>query len=151
MKLLLIYIFLLLQSFLIAQSDWKKWEAEEISYQRTDSHQSRDYSFGFENISDFSVKVFTNSYWFFISEVDGDNCPYSPSCSSFFMASVKETNTAQGLLMFFDRFTRDFNIFNRKSHYPHFIDGQYFDPPSLYTLEESKIKYTPPVLLTSDK
>jgi len=151
LKFFLFNILLLLQSFLFAQSDWKRWEAEEISYQRSDPHRSREYSFEFENISDFSVKIFTNSYWFFISEVDGDNCPYSPSCSSFFIASVRETNPAQGLLMFFDRFTRDFNIFNRKSHYPHFINGQYFDPPSLYTLEASKIKYTPPVLLTSDK
>lgn len=151
MKLFLLTALLLLQSLIIAQSDWQRWGAEEISYLKKENQHNRSYSFEFENISDFSVKIFTNAYWFFISEVDGDNCPYSPSCSSFFVASVKETNPVQGLLMFFDRFTRDFNIFNRRSHYPRLIDGQYFDPPSLYTLEKSTIKYIPPVLLTSDK
>lgn len=151
MKSLLVYIIFLLQSILTAQSDWKRWEAEEITFSQEENQPSRNYSFEFESASDFAAKAFTNAYWFFISDVDGDNCPFRPSCSSFFIASVRETNPAQGLLMFFDRFTRDFNIFNRKSHYPRVFDGHFFDPPSLYTLDESIIKYTPPVLLYSDK
>jgi putative component of membrane protein insertase Oxa1/YidC/SpoIIIJ protein YidD len=85
------------------------------------------------------LKTFVNGYWFFISGVDGDNCPFQPSCSSFFVESVKETNLIQGILMFADRFTRDINFYKREEHYPRAGNGRYFDPASLYTLKKEKI------------
>ncbi|MBU0475828.1 MAG: membrane protein insertion efficiency factor YidD [Bacteroidetes bacterium] len=79
------------------------------------------------------------SYSFLISDLDGDNCPFYPTCSSFFVQSVNETNIIKGTLMFADRFTRDSNIFKSRSHYPKHISGKLFDPIQNYLLTDSTI------------
>jgi len=133
-------IFLLDSPF--SQTDWESWNKAENNYQLPNNFRHRDYSFDSDNPAKFFVKSLTNTYWFFISDVDGDNCPFSPSCSSFFVQSVEETNIAKATLMFFDRFTRDLNIF-KKGHYPRTEDGYFYDPPVLYSLN-LPIKYLPP-------
>jgi putative component of membrane protein insertase Oxa1/YidC/SpoIIIJ protein YidD len=127
---------------LISQRDWEKWGKTEISYQLPNSFQNRDYSFESDNPGKFIVKSLANTYWFFISDVDGNNCPFKPSCSSFFIQSVEETNLMQAALMFFDRFTRDMNIF-KKGHYPLTSDSYFYDPPTLYSLV-NPIEFIPP-------
>ncbi len=134
-----------------SQTDWVKWEKADYSYQTKSQTRNRDYSFTFSGVGDFISKSFINTYWFFISDVDGDNCPFRPSCSAFFAESVKETNIFQGTLMFFDRFTRDMNIFKGHNHYPRVSSGRYFDPPSLYTLNEEKIDFKPATEVISEK
>ncbi len=62
---------------------------------------------------------------------------------NFLLESVKETNLAQGILMFFDRFTSDTNVYGRKEHYPHYDSKHFYDPVSLYTLDDRKIKFIP--------
>lgn len=138
--LLLILIF---QFAIYSQTDWVRWEKSDPTYQITDNHLERDYDLSIESASDVIVKPVINVYWFFISDVDGANCPFNPSCSSFFVQSVKEENIFQGTLMFFDRFTRDTNVFGRHEHYPLFGKNHFYDPISLYTLNEEKIKYIP--------
>jgi putative component of membrane protein insertase Oxa1/YidC/SpoIIIJ protein YidD len=133
-------IFLLDSPF--SQTDWERWNKAEANYQIPISFRHRDYSFDSDNPIKFVVKSLINAYWFFISDVDGDNCPFRPSCSSFFVQSVEETNIAKATLMFFDRFTRDLNIF-KKGHYPRTRDGYFYDPPVLYSLN-LPIKYLPP-------
>jgi len=126
------------------QTDWIRWEKSDPSYQIQDTYENTRYDLSIETTSDIILKPIINSYWFFISDVDGANCPFYPSCSRFFLQSVKETNIAQGALMFFDRFTRDTNFLNRQFHYPYY-DGQHFyDPVALYTLDTKNIKYIPP-------
>lgn len=129
---------------LSAQTDWVKWGKAEISYEQPNKFRHRDYTFREGITSENVVKIFANAYWFFISDVDGDNCPFYPTCSSFLIQSVKETNIVQGTLMFFDRFTRDYNLIRRYERYPRVRDGHYYDPVTLYTLSESKIHYIPP-------
>ncbi len=90
------------------------------------------------------LKSLADVYWIFISDVDGDNCSFSPTCSNFFIQSVQQTNLFQGTIMFFDRFTRDMDIFKKYNQYPRVTDGHFYDPPSLYTLDETKINYIPP-------
>ena len=131
----------------LSQSDWVRWEEVEYNYEKPNKFRHRDYSFNTESASGFIAKSAVNTYWYFFSELDGDNCPYSPSCSAFFVQSAKETNIFQGTLMFFDRFTRDYNIYKRHEHYPRVIDGHYYDPVSLYTLDEDKIEYIPPSVI----
>ena len=97
------------------------------------------------------MKSFANVYWFFISDVDGDNCPFRPSCSSFFLGSIKETNLPQASLMFFDRFTRDLNIIKGENHYSRVESGHYFDPPGNYILNEEKIFYISPTSVVDDE
>jgi len=125
-----------------AQQDWKKWEKKEFNYSINSSFTKRIYDFNSDNAGEFILKSLTFTYWFFISDVDGDNCPFRPSCSAFFMNAVSETNIIQGALMFADRFTRDINIF-KKGNYPVSIEGYYYDPVSLYSLSENKINYKP--------
>ncbi|NWF50677.1 MAG: membrane protein insertion efficiency factor YidD [Ignavibacteriaceae bacterium] len=122
-----------------SQTDWQRWKKEEISYKIPDDYRKREYSFVSENIQEFLIKSLTNTYWFFISDLDGDNCPFHPSCSAFLLESVKETNILQGTLMFFDRFTRDMNLIDKKKHYPVIKNGRYFDPPAFYTLNSDTL------------
>ncbi|MCH7964809.1 MAG: membrane protein insertion efficiency factor YidD [Bacteroidetes bacterium] len=126
------------------KAGWVKWEKADTRYEKPSEFRHREYSFDTENVSGFIAKSTANAYWYFISDLDGDNCPYRPSCSSFFVQASKETNIVQGTLMFFDRFTRDFNIYKRHEHYPRVKDGHYYDPVSLYTLDENQIDYIPP-------
>ncbi len=145
-----IFLLVLLSLNLYAQTDWEKWDKTEFDYTIKDNSRNRDYSFESDNPGEFILKSFANGYWFFISDVDGDNCPFRPSCSAFFLDAVKETNIFQGSLMFFDRFTRDLNIF-KKGNYPKVQTGHYYDPPKLYTLSKDKIHFIQPnEILTSE-
>ena len=141
MKYFLIFLVLIFSTNLFSQTDWEKWGKAKIDYTFKDNYRHRDYNFSSDNAGSFLVKSFVNTYWFFISDLDGDNCPFRPSCSAFFLDAVKETNIFQGTLMFFDRFTRDTNIF-KEGEYPREKSGYYFDPSSLYTLS-GKINYIP--------
>ena len=127
-----------------AQTDWVKWEKADLSYSKNNKITKRDYSISGLNFSEAALKSLTSVYWFFISDVDGDNCPFRPSCSGFLIEAVKETNLPQGTLMFFDRFTRDLNIFGRMNYYPRYGVLHFYDPVDLYTLNEDKIHYLPP-------
>ena len=127
-----------------SQTDWIRWEKADYRYEKPDEFRHRDYSYDTENAANLIAKSFVNAYWFFISDVDGDNCPFRPTCSEFFVESVKETNIFQGTLMFFDRFTRDSNIYKRSQHYPRVKDGHYYDPVTLYALNEERIDYISP-------
>jgi len=118
-----------------AQSGMVKWGKAEVNYTIPAHDYHRNYSYAGETVLSAVPKTIIMGYWFFISDVDGENCPFSPSCSSFFMESVRETNIIQGTLMFADRFTRDMNIFNRAAKYPEIRNGRYYDPPEKYILK----------------
>lgn len=128
---------------LYCQTDWVKWGKADISYTINKDFGKREYGIKGDNAGQIVLKTVAAGYWIFISDVDGDNCPFSPTCSSFFVQSVKETNIVQGALMFADRFTRDMDIFGRLAHYPISKNKHLYDPPSLYTLNKDKIKYLP--------
>ncbi|HCY74805.1 MAG TPA: hypothetical protein DHV28_02705 [Ignavibacteriales bacterium] len=139
----LLILFFILQLIIYPQTDWVRWEKSDPTYQLKNSFIEREYDLSIESVSDIIVKPIINAYWFFVSDVDGANCPFQPSCSGFLVQSIRETNPVQGILMFFDRFTRDTNIFGRQDHYPKFDSRHYYDPISLYTLSETKIKFIP--------
>ena len=126
-----------------SQTDWVRWEKSDLTYQLKNNYLEREYDLSIESVSDVIVKPVINAYWFFVSDVDGANCPFQPSCSSFLVKSIKETNVIQGVVMFFDRFTRDTNIFGRHQHYPRYGKNHFYDPVSLYTLDEENIDYIP--------
>ena len=126
-----------------SQTDWVRWEKSDLSYQLKNNYLEREYDLSIESVSDVIVKPVINAYWFYVSDVDGANCPFQPSCSSFLVQSIKETNVFQGVVMFFDRFTRDTNIFGRHEHYPRYGKNHFYDPVSLYTLEDENINYIP--------
>jgi putative component of membrane protein insertase Oxa1/YidC/SpoIIIJ protein YidD len=124
-----------------AQSDWERWEAKEPDFKI----KSPYYSTRLYDNSNSGMEILTavrNGYAFLISDHDGDNCPFYPSCSRFFVLSVKETNFLQGLLMFADRFTRDTNIFKNFNKYPKHKSGKLYDPVFLYTLDAENLEKT---------
>jgi putative component of membrane protein insertase Oxa1/YidC/SpoIIIJ protein YidD len=126
--------FTILSLSAFAQSEKAKWEKADYSYRIDSSIESRDYSISFDNPLNVIAKSVINVYWYFISDLDGDNCPFHPSCSSFFVDAVRQTNIVQGTLMFFDRFTRDASVVGRFARYPKYKSGKLFDPAHLYTL-----------------
>ncbi|MDP2365721.1 MAG: membrane protein insertion efficiency factor YidD, partial [Ignavibacteria bacterium] len=132
-NLLVCAVILFLSQFAIyCQTDWVRWEKSDASYQIKDNYLDREYDLSIESASDIFVKPVINTYWFFISDVDGANCPFQPSCSSFLVQSIRETNPFQGIVMFFDRFTRDTNVFGRLEHYPRYGRNHFYDPINLY-------------------
>ncbi|MGE5429820.1 MAG: membrane protein insertion efficiency factor YidD [Syntrophomonadaceae bacterium] len=124
------------------ETDWQRWGKSEIKYAAVPEKQSssgESKSFG-----NLLLGTSHSLYNFVISDLDGDNCPFEPTCSNFFIQSVRATNIFQGSLMFFDRFTRDMNIL-KINHYPVTADRRRFtDPVMNYTLRPEKIKYLPP-------
>ena len=140
MTILICFIF---QIVSYSQTDWVRWEKSDPSYQIKNPVIQRNYDISIETVSDLIIKPVINAYWFFVSDVDGANCPFNPSCSSFLVKSIKETNLPQGVLMFFDRFTRDTNISGREMHYPRFGKNHFYDPVTLYTLNEQTINFIP--------
>ena len=140
------YFFLFLfvvQIAIYSQTDWVRWDKSDPSYTMKNDYQEREYDLSIQSPSDVIVKPIINSYWFFVSDVDGANCPFHPSCSSFLVESFKQTNPLQGVVMFFDRFTRDTNVFGRNEHYPRYGKNHFYDPVTLYTLDEEQIKFIP--------
>lgn len=139
MKLILLFV-IFFSAFSYSQTEWERWGKADISYK---IHNNSERS-GITLKNKSPLHLAADAYWFFISDVDGDNCSFSPTCSHFFLLAVHKTNIFQGTLMFFDRFTRDMNIFKQHEYYPRVKDGHFYDPISLYTLNKNKIKFIPP-------
>ncbi|MHB8854075.1 MAG: membrane protein insertion efficiency factor YidD [Ignavibacteriaceae bacterium] len=148
---LFLCIFIFSSTIIFAQTDWQKWGKANYSYAVKDNFHRRDLSFDAKNPERFVLKSLLDSYWFFISDVDGDNCAFSPTCSNFFLQSVSKTNLVQGTLMFFDRFTRDMDFISKFDFYPRVPDGHFYDPISLYTLNKNEIKYIPPSVIVNNE
>lgn len=132
-KILLITVFL--SVCLQAQTDWERWEKIDFVSQFQNLGKSEN-----ETLQKSSfLSVLKDSYSFLISDLDGDNCPFYPTCSNFFVHAVHETNILKGTLMFADRFTRDSNLFKSKLHYAYHISGKLYDPIDNYLLADSSI------------
>jgi putative component of membrane protein insertase Oxa1/YidC/SpoIIIJ protein YidD len=142
---------ILFSSTILCQTENLKWQKADFSYEKHIQSGKRDYSFDSENAGEFMTKSLANAYWFFISDVDGDNCPFRPTCSAFLLESIIETNIFQASLMFFDRFTRDMNIAKGHYHYPRLSAGYFYDPPQNYTLNKVRIIYLPPSFIVDDE
>ncbi len=130
-------IFIFFSVIIFSQVETERWGKAEVNYVnfiKHNNHAAKSHSNGiFSYIRDF--------YGFTFSDLDGDNCPFYPSCSVFFVESVEQTNLFKGALMFADRFTRDSNILKSLKVYPRYSSGKYYDPVVNYTLDNSKIIY----------
>lgn len=126
---------IIITNIVVAQTDWNRWEKVEV-----------DYSIELEGVDDSEISssqlsILKNGYSFLISDLDGDNCPFYPTCSAFYVESVSKTNIIKGTLMFADRFTRDSNLFKSHEHYPTHVSGKLYDPTHNYQLKDSTIIY----------
>jgi putative component of membrane protein insertase Oxa1/YidC/SpoIIIJ protein YidD len=130
---IILLIIIVFTSFVTAQTDWNRWVKAEV-----------DYSIKLDGVdkhgdSSSTMSILKDGYSFLISDLDGDNCPFYPTCSSFYVQSVSQTNIIKGTLMFADRFTRDSNLFKTNEHYPIHVSGKLYDPSYNYQLEDSTI------------
>ena len=138
MKIILLLI--LFSSIVSAQTDWVKWEKADVDYEiPVNPKQSKIIDDS--GVGSIILSGLQTSYSFLISDVDGDNCPFYPTCSAFYVHSIKETNIFKGTLMFADRFTRDSNLFKRKTHYPIHSSGRYYDPTYNYYLDQNEVRF----------
>lgn len=138
MKIILLLI--LLSGIISAQTDWVRWGKADVDYEISSQHQ-RSHSIDNSSTGAAILSGLQISYAVLISDVDGDNCPFYPTCSSFFVRSIKETNVLQGTLMFADRFTRDSNLFKWRGHYPVYSSGKLYDPTYNYYLDQDKVRF----------
>ncbi|NOX16878.1 MAG: membrane protein insertion efficiency factor YidD [Chlorobi bacterium] len=113
---------------LSAQPELRKWEGGKISYLLPVSSRSNRL----RKDDNSALSGFQFFYKNFVSDLDGDNCPFYPSCSNFFVEAVRKTNFLQGSLLFADRFTRDMNFFKYYNHYPVHPSGRFYDPVEKY-------------------
>jgi putative component of membrane protein insertase Oxa1/YidC/SpoIIIJ protein YidD len=143
MKALILVV--VLYSFALSQEN-SRWGKAELLYEKPISSSKRDYTIKGENSVERIVNGGIKLYWFMISDVDGDNCPFHPTCSSFLSESVKQTNIFTGTLMFADRFTRDMNFYKRESRYARVKGGKLYDPPEQYLINQ-RFRYIPPSLI----
>ena len=134
---------------IIAQTDWQRWEAADISYELKSPNEKK-YVFDTESIGGLFMSSMKNIYYLTFSDLDGDNCPFHPTCSNFYVSAVKQTNIFQGTLMFADRFTRDSNLFKSRVHYPYYSHNKLFDPVEIYTLEKNIRTYIPQKSVVDD-
>ena len=123
-------ILILLSGIAFAQTDWQKWSAQKISYAKQAEAEKQNLN--------SALGIARAGYKFLISDLDGDNCPFHPTCSQFFVEAVNETNFLKGLLMFADRFTRDANLY--KTKYPLHKSGKFYDPVKNYLLDKNRIE-----------
>lgn len=125
-----------------AQTDWVRWDAVEVSYKISNA-SSKNIITQKQSSGSGIISFLRNTYALFISDLDGDNCPFYPSCSHFFVQAVSESGMIKGPLMFADRFMRDLNFFKSKNSYPIHRIGKFYDPVANYTLNEQMIEITP--------
>jgi len=94
----------------------RRWEKVPIQYSIPIAEEKPKFDLKFKTTEDYVLKPVLNLYRIIISDADGANCPFDPSCSHFFLDAVNKTNFFEGLLLFSDRFQRDANVFNRRDY-----------------------------------
>lgn len=127
-------IFIVITSVSLAQTDWERWEKKEISFIPHDEEKS--------SLDNSLINLFYKSYKFFISDLDGDNCAFEPSCSAFFVEAIRSTNILEGSLLFADRFTRDLNFIKMNNY--EFKEGKFLDHIDNYLFENNRKKSKSP-------
>ena len=102
-------------------------EVSAVTFQRPEKPVLHEYGFTGTDAGTLLTESFLNLYWILFSDVDGENCPFSPSCSQYLRESVRESGLITGMLQFADRFTRDVTPI-KTGLYP-VRNGKLYDPP----------------------
>lgn len=138
----IVIVVLLCSGLSLAQPEHTVWGEQQYSPLRPTLIEERNYSLSDVNLVTAPLKILAMGYWFFISDQDGENCPFNPSCSQFAVESFKEANPLFALMMTSDRLIRDTNIFDRAGHYRYYKKRLY-DPVTNHVLDTEKIRLTP--------
>ncbi len=142
------YILLIIFGFtfsLSAQTDWEKWEGKNHDYTKKifEEEQAKLKSKNIFSMAAYGSKIV---YKKLFSDYDGENCPFTPSCSNYYVEAVEDAGVFKGTFMFFDRFLRDSNLFLDRSRYIVSINKKLYDPINNYLLIPSKIELSPNIL-----
>ncbi|MBI5726383.1 MAG: membrane protein insertion efficiency factor YidD [Ignavibacteriales bacterium] len=117
-----------------AQTGTVKWGKVNKSYGVIPTeHTHENFTMSIKKPSDILIKPLFAVYQYLISEPDGSRCPFSPSCSSFFVQVAEEASFPAALFLTADRLTRDANFINRRKLYH--LDkttNKFLDPVSKY-------------------
>ncbi|MFA7288849.1 MAG: membrane protein insertion efficiency factor YidD [Melioribacteraceae bacterium] len=127
---IILFLLILFPILISAQTELKKWQPIKINYELKTNEEKSSYS-----TSGIFAKTLSGTktlYKFFISDLDGDNCPFYPSCSEFYVESVSESGLVKGTFMFVDRFTRDLNFFKSREQYKVIKNNKFYDPVEYY-------------------
>jgi len=138
-----IALIIIFATSLNAQTDWKRWEIKKVGYTKT-SNKLPDYVPEKSDVFSFVIYNAKRVYKATFSDLDGDNCPYYPSCSNFYAEAVRKGGIFKGTLMFFDRFTRDTNLFKDRNKYFVVNGEKLYDPVDNYLLKPEKIIFDYP-------
>ena len=127
-----------------AQSKLDHWGKQPVVYVKQEKITAQNYSLIKNSVGETLSNLVILPYHVFISDVDGDRCPFHPTCSAFYMQACRQTNIVQGTLMLFDRLTRDANVIDRSEHYKYDRKTKrLIDPVSNYRLRDSLIVLMP--------
>lgn len=124
-------------SLSFAQIETHKWETKSVDY-LLQQNEEKSTTIKTNNVSTFLVSSAQVIYHKLFSEHDCDNCPFYPSCSTFFVHAVDSSNIIAGSLLFADRFTRDLNFFKGFESYPIHKSGKFYDPVKRYIKSTSE-------------
>ena len=102
-------------------------EASPVTFQRPEKTVLHEYGFTGTDAGTLITESFLHLYWITFSDVDGEHCPFSPSCSEYLRITVRESGLIEGMLKFADRFTRDVTPI-KTGLYP-VKHGKLYDPP----------------------
>lgn len=93
---------------------------EPLFWNKTDIHYIQevvsDTVFSEHPEKKLFVHLSLNLYKELISKYDGENCPFIPSCSEFFLEAYERTNIINSILLLSDRFQREINIFKKNNY-----------------------------------
>lgn len=126
-----VLIMILFSGVLFAQAETYRWEKKDPVYVT----ESKPAASGKNSLFGYMQQ----GYKFFISDLDGGNCPFYPSCSAYFVEAASRTNIISAALMFADRFTRDSNLFKLPDQYPRHPTGKFYDPVENHLHDENII------------
>jgi len=109
----------------------QQWKAVDVDYAEEMPVKKKYYEIK-GDVPEIVFKVLVNGYRLFISDPDGENCPFSPSCSRFFVEALGKTNLIEAVLLTSDRLIRDTSFDNKYKHYHIDRFGYLIDPPLRY-------------------
>jgi putative component of membrane protein insertase Oxa1/YidC/SpoIIIJ protein YidD len=124
----------------VSEEDWKK---KVPNYAKQSVVISAEPDFSSDSFLGSVIKSAVNIYGYTISQHDGDNCPFHPTCSAFFIDAVTKKGVIEGTLLFADRFTRDANFYKPSGKYYRLSNGKFYNPVERYLLKSTEFIYAP--------
>jgi putative component of membrane protein insertase Oxa1/YidC/SpoIIIJ protein YidD len=143
MRYLSIILLLTLNTSFFSQDSTSLWKKKVPNYAKQNVVVNAEPDFSSGSFFGSFIKSAVKIYGYTISQHDGDNCPFHPTCSAFFIDAVTKKGVIEGTLLFTDRFTRDANFYKPSGKYYRLSNGKFYDPVERYLLKSTEFIYAP--------